>query len=251
MKYAFVLFTSLLAGSCSPGYQHSMPLAPTAAPAAIRIEALSLFDTTRRRPVPVLLYGPVTGRRRLALLSHGYGGHNSDYSFLARQLGAHGYLVASIQHELPTDEPIATAGNLRETRRPNWARGVQNMLFVRQQLQQLYPRLDTGHLLLLGHSNGGDMAVLFAHEHPALVDKLISLDHRRMPLPRVRQPRILTIRSSDQLADPGVLPGPEEQKGLGISIVQLPATLHNDMWDGATKAQQQEITAAIAAFLRR
>ncbi|WP_461139614.1 hypothetical protein [Spirosoma pomorum] len=42
-------------------------------------------------------------------------------------------------------------------------------------------------------------------------------------------PRILSIRSSDQVADKGVLATVEEQKQFGIRIIQLPATLHNDM----------------------
>ncbi|UOQ70117.1 alpha/beta fold hydrolase [Hymenobacter cellulosilyticus] len=216
-------------------------------------ETLALYDSVRRRPVPVVLYQPTVAvaRPRLALLSHGYGGQSTAYTFLARQLVAMGYVVASVQHELPGDEPIATTGNLRETRRPNWERGVQNLLFVCQMLQQRLPRLNTGQLLLLGHSNGGDMVMLFAHEHPQLVARVISLDNRRMPLPRTRRPRILSIRSSDQVADPGVLTTAAEQRTFGITIVALPATIHNDMWDGATEAQKQEINAIEAEFLRR
>ncbi|WP_324671350.1 serine aminopeptidase domain-containing protein [Hymenobacter sp. GOD-10R] len=222
--------------------------------------SLTLFDEARERTVPVTLYFPAANvsaakskkkKRKLALLNHGYGGQNTDYSFIAQILVAHGYFVASIQHELPTDEPNANTGNLRETRRPNWERGVQNMLFVRQQLQQRYPGLDEQHLLLVGHSNGGDMAMLFTHEHPQLVKKVISLDNRRMPLPRTRHPRILSIRSSDQVADEGVLPTAAEQKAFGIKIVKLPATIHNDVWDGATAAQKQEIGEAISNFLAR
>jgi len=126
---------------------------------------------------------------------------------------------------------------------------VQNMLFVRQQLQQQYPDLDVRHLLLVGHSNGGDMAMLFAHEHPRLVESIISLDNRRMPLPRTRHPRILSIRSSDQVADEGVLPTDAEQKTFGIKTVKLPATIHNDMWDGATEAQKLEMSKIISNFL--
>ncbi|TGE29216.1 serine aminopeptidase domain-containing protein [Hymenobacter metallicola] len=256
MKAVLALGLLALTASCRP---HSAPFArgprqETIAPVlpAARTTTLSLFDSARRRSVPVVLYWPATNKKAtLALLSHGYGGQNTAYSFLANQLAAAGYLVASIQHELPTDEPLPTTGNPRLVRRPTWERGVQNQLFVRQQLHRLYPRLDVNHLLLLGHSNGGDMAMLLAQEHPQLVDKVISLDNRRMPLPRIRRPRILTIRSSDQVADAGVLPSAAEQAALGMLVVQLPATLHNDMWDGATEAQKQEIRAVVAKFLRR
>ncbi|KAA9339322.1 alpha/beta hydrolase [Hymenobacter busanensis] len=215
---------------------------------------LTLFDEARNRAVPVTLYAAANQfargtKTKLALLSHGYGGHSTDYSFIAHNLVAHGYTVASVQHELPTDEPLPTTGNPQVVRRPNWERGVQNLLFVRRKMLKAQPDLDADHLLLAGHSNGGDISMLFAHEHPALVEKVISLDNRRMPLPRTRQPRILALRSSDQPADAGVLPTMAEQAALGIRVVQLPATAHNDMWDGATEAQKQEINAFIDAFL--
>lgn len=62
--------------------------------------ASTLVDPARSRPVPVLLYGrPPLGRRKpLAIISHGYGGHNGAYSFLANDLVARGYLVVSIEH---------------------------------------------------------------------------------------------------------------------------------------------------------
>ncbi|HEX8506213.1 MAG TPA: alpha/beta hydrolase, partial [Hymenobacter sp.] len=217
---------------------------------------LNLFDAARQRAVPVALFAPAASlpgaaKRKLALFSHGYGGQHTGYSFVAQTLAAHGYLVASVQHELPTDEPLPLTGNPREVRRPNWNRGVQNLLFVRRELLRTHPELDSAHLLLAGHSNGGDTSVLFAEEHPELVEKLISLDNRRLPLPRKPTPKVLSLRSSDQAADPGVLPAPAEQAALGMTIVQLPATVHNDMWDGATPQQRQEMEDHISRFLEK
>lgn len=217
-------------------------------------ERLSLFDAARQRAVPVALFAPTApkpgvGKCKLALFSHGYGGQHTGYSFVAQTLAAHGYLVASVQHELPTDEPLPQTGNPRQVRRPNWDRGVQNLLFVRRELLRTHPELDSAHLLLAGHSNGGDTSVLFAEEHPELVEKLISLDNRRMPLPRKPTPKVLSLRSSDQAADAGVLPTPAEQAALGMRVVQLPATIHNDMWDGATPQQRQEMQDHISRFL--
>ncbi|AWM32908.1 alpha/beta hydrolase [Hymenobacter nivis] len=186
---------------------------------------------------------------KAAILSHGYGGQNTAYSFIARSLVAHGYFVASIQHELPTDVPIPTVGPPQVVRRPNRERRVQNILFVRQKLRKKYPRVDFGQLLLVGHSNGGDPAMLFAQEHPALVRRVVSLDNRRMPFLRARQPRVLSLRSSDQVADSGVVPSPAEQRRFGSAVVRLPAIIHNDMWDGATPTQQQEINGWITRFL--
>jgi predicted dienelactone hydrolase len=215
-------------------------------------ESLALYDSLRRRPVPLTLYRPagVPLPRRLALLSHGYGAAATDYSFLSRELVARGYLVGSIQHDLPGDAPIPTTGNLRETRRPAWQRGVENMRFVAAELRRRYPRLRTRRLLLLGHSNGGDMVMLFADQYPREVRYAISLDNRRMPLPRTRRPRVLSLRSSEQSADAGVLPGPDEQRRYRMSIVPLPYTPHNDLWDGATDAQKAEILGHLRRFLR-
>ena len=219
------------------------------------VEQWTLFDSARQRAVPVMLYRPARSSSKQplkpAILSHGYGGHNTDYSFIARNLVAHGYVVASIQHELPTDVPMPTVGNVRAVRQPFWERGVQNILFVRQALHHKYPGINLDDLLLVGHSNGGDTAMLFAEEHPALVAQVISLDNRRMPFPRAARPRVLSLRSSDQVADPGVLPTPAEQAQLGVRIVQLKRTIHNDMWDGATEAQQQEMNGAISLFLAK
>lgn len=217
----------------------------------IRTDSLKLFDTLRSRLIPVALYMPqsATAPLKLAVLSHGYEGSNKAYSFIAHNLVAHGYLVASIQHELPTDEPLPMTGKPYEVRMSNWKRGSENIHFVIEALKKQRNDLDAKHVLLIGHSNGGDMSMLFAQQYSTLVSQVISLDNRRMPLPRVRTPRILSIRSSDQIADQGVLPTVEEQRAFGIQIVQLPATIHNDMWDGATQGQKQEINRVISAFI--
>ena len=257
MKSPLILGLALLLGGCSTSprtaalaSQHA-PLAP----AKLATEQWALFDSARQRAIPVVLYLPARSNPKLplkpAILSHGYNGRNTDYSFIAQTLVAYGYVVASIQHELPTDAPMPTVGNVRTTRQPFWERGVQNILFVRQALGRKYPGIELNELLLVGHSKGGDTAMLFAEEHPALVAQVISLDNCRMPFPRAARPRVLSLRSSDQVADPGVLPTPAEQAQFGTTIVPLKNTIHNDMWDGATQVQKQEMTAAITRFLGR
>ena len=254
MKLSAVLCSALLAVSCVNQYSTTKQPAVAALLAEAQPEYLALFDSARRRAVPVVLYRPAGGRQprlKVAIISHGYGGHSTDYFFIARNLVAHGYFVASIQHELPTDEPMPTTGKLYQVRFPYWERGVQNILIVRQELRRRYPEVDFGQLLLVGHSNGGDMSMLFAQEHPRLVQRVISLDNRRVAFPRARRPRILSLRSSDQVADSGVVHSPAEQRRFGSTVMALPYTRHNDMWDGATPAQQQEINAAISAFLEK
>ena len=213
--------------------------------------AWTLLDAARRRPVPILLYGATADERGkpLAIISHGYGGHDSAYSFLAAGLVARGYLVASIEHlDRPGDPPMANTGDLAVLRRPVWQIGADSIGFVIDELARRGLSDRARGALLIGHSNGGDMTMLFATEHPEEVRIALTLDNRRMPLPRVRTPKICSLRSSDQSADPGVLPSPAEQAALGMAIIAVPVK-HDDMWDGATSRQKAAMLKAIGRCL--
>jgi len=114
--------------------------------------------------------------------------------------------VISIQHELSDDPLLAMEGNFMETRMPNWKRGEENILFTIREFKKLKPDLQWKKLCVIGHSNGGDITMLTATDHPELIMKAISMDHRRMIIPRTKKPRIYTLRGCDYDADPGVLP---------------------------------------------
>lgn len=222
----------------------------------LRIDTLTLVDTVRDRSIPVAcfdLHGPAAPHSQVVVLSHGYNenlpGTYLHYSYLAHALAVHGYFVVSIQHELPTDEQLPMKGNLRELRRPNWERGAGNILFVLNELKRLHPELDFAHTTLIGHSNGGDVSVLFAQQHAELVENLITLDNRRMPLPRTDKPRVLSLRSNDAPADEGVLPTAEEEAAYRMRIVPLAEVEHNEMSDRGNTAQRAEITRLILDFL--
>lgn len=220
---------------------------------SVKPETLSLVDPARSRSVPVAIYmdpAQQLAKPKLAIISHAYGGKNTEYEFIAAYLATRGYYVASIQHELPGDEPLPKSGNPYETRKSSWERGMENILFVIGALKKTRPDLDYRQLLLIGHSHGGDTSMLFAQEHPDLVHTVISLDNRRMPFPRIKKPRVCSIRSSDQAADDGVIPSPEERARLGMKVVKLPATIHNDIWDGGKQEQKAEIIRHIDEFLR-
>lgn len=219
-------------------------------------------DEARGREVPVALYGlgfesnerakemgGKVEKVKLAVISHGYGVGHTEYGFVAESLVAMGYAVVSVQHQLPGDAPLPSNGEPKVVRRPSWEQGAQNILFVAEELGRRYPWLETGRLLLVGHSHGGDASVLLATERPERVRALISFDSRRMPFPRHGRVPILTLRSSDQVADAGVLPEAEEQKRLGMRVVQLPATRHNDMVDEASAEQRSEMAAHLRAFV--
>lgn len=221
------------------------------------INRLALTDISRNRTIPIAEYFPVTEKeikgQKIVIFSHGYGankpGSNEAYSYLNTFLASKGYFVISIQHELPTDSLLPTTGIPQVVRRSNWERGITNILFVLQEAKKRHPALDYRQLILIGHSNGGDMAMLFSSQHPRLVDKVISLDNRRVALPRTRHPHVYSLRSSDQPADEGVLPSEEEQKRYDMKIIRLAHTIHNDMDDDATPEQRKEINSYLLGFL--
>jgi dienelactone hydrolase len=218
---------------------------------------LILLDRNRNRQIPVTITSPVVGsgnrNRQVIIFSHGYGknqpGSNEAYSYLTQCLARAGYFVASIQHELSSDELLPMQGVPQIVRRPNWERGVTNILFTLTELKRRYRDLDFECVTLIGHSNGGDMSMLFASSYPKLVNKVISLDNRRMSFPRVASPRLFSLRSSDQPADEGVLPSLDEANVFGIKIVRLPNTTHNDMDESGTLEQHEEINRYVLQFL--
>ncbi|HEX8193102.1 MAG TPA: alpha/beta fold hydrolase [Allosphingosinicella sp.] len=221
------------------------PAGPPPATGEVSPRTLDLFDEQRGRAVPLRLYGSDRPRSRpLAIISHGYGGTSGAYSFIAEALVQRGYFVVSIQHELPGDAPMPTEGEPQVVRRPFWERGAGTIDYVIDTFRGNEARRTP--VLLIGHSNGGDMSMLYAARRPERVSAVFSLDSRRFPFPRTRRPRICSARSSDQAADPGVLPSPDVQARLGMVIERVPV-IHNDMWNGASTAQK----AAMLAVLER
>jgi dienelactone hydrolase len=256
MKIYFKILLSLFLISCIKNKEVTN-LQNTIPTFKVKVDTVNLFDKERNRIIPVAFYSPKTDKKienqKIVVLSHGYSenrlGANKSYSYLTENLASKGYFVLSIQHELPTDDLIPKTGIPQVVRRPFWERGTENILFVLNEIKKTQPDLDYKHLILIGHSNGGDISALFAHKYPNLVDKLISLDNRRMELPRTKQPRIYSLRSSDQPADEGVLPTLEEQKKFGIKIIKLPNTIHNDMNDRGNNRQKKEINNYVMEFL--
>lgn len=241
-----MLIRSLVLAICLIGCASNDGRLSSSAPTAP--VSLTMMDVSRQRPVTVLIYGkPSEGRSKpLAVISHGYGGHDTDYSFIADDLVGRGYVVASIEHsERPGDPPMANSGDLAELRRPVWQIGADSIGFVIGEMTRRGFAEPTPKPVIIGHSNGGDMTMLFAVEHPDVARAVISLDNRRMPLPRTSRPKVCSIRSSNFEADPGVLPSETEQKALGMLIVGVPVK-HDDMWDGGPPKQKEAILKVIA-----
>jgi alpha/beta hydrolase fold len=226
----------------------------------IRHEMVNLFDTARQRPVAV----DIAVRRDfemkaddgywklpVAIISNGNTVKNTEYSFLANAFAARGYLVASIQQDLPTDPPLMTkVGQPYVGRLGVYEKGEANILFVLGELKKLQPNADYDHLTLVGHSNGGDTAMYFAQHHPELVSKVVTLDNLRVPFVLSDKMKILSFRSKDPnfQTDPGVLPTPEQAKQDGIDIVKTQFQ-HTWMSDRGPDTAKEKIQAALDEFL--
>jgi hypothetical protein len=227
---------------------------------AIRHETLNFFDAARQRPVAVDLavrrdYEMKANggywKLPVAVISNGNTVENTEYSFLANVLAARGYLVASVQQDLPTDPPLMTRIGLPYVGRlAVYERGEANILFVLGQLKKMQPNADYSHLTLVGHSNGGDISMFCAKRHPELVSKVITLDNLRVPFVLNDKLKILSFRSKDPnfKTDPGVVPTAQQAKADGIDIVNTKFQ-HTDMSDRGPDAVKETIQAALDQFL--
>src|SRR5664280_2450270 len=226
----------------------------------IRHETLNWFDEARQRPVSV----DVAVRRDyemkaddgywklpVAVISNGNTVKNTEYSFLTNVFAARGYLVASIQQDIPSDPPLMTkVGMPYVGRKGVYEKGEANILFVLQKLKKLQPNADYDHLTLVGHSNGGDTAMYFAKQHPNLVAKVVTLDNLRVPFVLSDKLKILSFRSKDPQfqTDPGVLPTAQQAKADGINIVPTQFQ-HTWMSDRGPDSAKERIQATLDEFL--
>lgn len=255
MKHIFIIILSFTLIQCSTS---KTVISSGNEKLGFKLDTLSLFDQSRNRKIPIAIYQPkdIKQANKVPIIfSHGYGENNGSdylqaYTYLTEFLASKGYFVVSIQHELKTDELLAMTGKLQETRRPNWERGSQNIFYVLQKIKQDYPQLKYNELSLIGHSNGGDMTVLFAHQYPNLASKIISMDNRRMELPRTFNPKIFTLRSKDYPADENVLPTNEELKKYAITV-QFTDINHSSMDNDANETERDYLKTKILEYLKK
>jgi len=187
----------------------------------------------------------------VAVLSHGNTVGHTEYSFLSNVFAARGYLVISIQHDLPTDGPMVTkVGEEYVGRRMHYNRGAFNIMFAIDEVKKLYPNADYRRLTLVGHSNGGDISMFFAKQHPDLVKKVVTLDNLRVPFLTDGKVKILSFRSKDNQfkPDPGVIPDDETCARAGIKVVRTEFQ-HNDLSDRGSDRVKSSIQATVHQFL--
>jgi hypothetical protein len=149
---------------------------------------------------------------------------------------------------LPTDVPLVTnpgalyAGRLRE-----YERTEKTIFFAISELSKIQPNADYGHRTMVGHSNGGDISMLFAQQQ-ALVKMIITLDDLRVPCLTSDTARILSFRSKDWKPDPGVVPSRAQSIKAGIKIVQTDAQ-HAEMSDRGPDRLKESIQGMRDQFL--
>ncbi|MCB5228392.1 alpha/beta hydrolase [Alishewanella sp. 16-MA] len=213
-------------------------------------------DAERQRGIPIQISFPMgvsscsaENQCPVAFLSSGYGVAYDKYSFISGALNKAGYLVVAIQHELPDDPSLAVTGHLYTERSENWKRGAITLKFIRAQLQSEFSGYDFNKLTLVGHSNGGDISSWLLNEGVDFAGTLITLDHRRVPLPRSGSLSILSIRGADFPADQGVLYTEQEMVMFDACIVQIANSKHNDMTDFGPDWLKASISSTLLSFI--
>ncbi len=233
----------------------------TASKLAISHQSITFYDAERdNRPVAVDIavrrdkeMQAEAGMLKLpvAVLNHGNTVKYTEYSFLANVFAARGYLVISIQHDLPTDAPMVTKeGELYVGRLTQIERGVANIKFAVAQMEKVQPNADYEHLTVVGHSMGGDITMYFAKQYPDRVRKVVTLDNLRVPFVTSGKFKILSFRSHDPVfkADPGVVPSSDECAKDGITVVNTNFQ-HNDMRDTGSEEAKASIQSMLDKFL--
>ena len=184
---------------------------------------LNLFDQTRARSVPTLIYTPdeIKGSLPMVIFNPGYQTQkdlmNPDnvlayrkWEYLAEYFTNKGYAFIAIQHDMLGDtdgiETIDPKLPQAEARKHLWIRAEQNILFTINELKQKYPNFNFDKFIIAGHSNGADMAKFFSNNHEEAISSVIVFDGRRCPVKAGAKQRLLIFEATDTSTDIGVIP---------------------------------------------
>jgi pimeloyl-ACP methyl ester carboxylesterase len=187
----------------------------------------------------------------VTILNHGNTVKFTEYSFLANVFAARGYMTISIQHDLPTDQPMVTkVGELYVGRQPQYLRGIANIKFAVEEIKKVQPNADYDHLTVVGHSAGADISMYFAKMYPDHIKEVVTLDNLRVPFMTDGRFKILSFRSKDPQfkTDPGVIPPKGVREKSGITVVQT-GYQHTDMSDRGSDDVKSTIEGTLDKFL--
>ncbi len=223
----------------------------------VRHYDLSFYDASRTRQIDV----QVTVRRDkewlqskfpVAIIFHGNTVKYNEYSFVANIAAAKGYLVLSIQNDLPSDPPLPTIhGEPFVGRIEVYHKTLSNVFYVLHNMKDIYPQANFhDNFLLIGHSNGGDAAIYYSIIYPESVSKIITFDNLRVPLPVNDKIKVLSFRSKDPdfKTDQGVMPTRKQRIKYGIEIIKTPF-MHTWLSDRGAPEVLNSILLRVEKFL--
>jgi hypothetical protein len=219
-------------------------------------QSMVIVDSTRDRSIPLEVVLPqdsdsCTTKEQcdVAFISAGNRVPFTKYSFVGEMLNDRGYMTIYVDHELPSDPPLSKTGDLYKTRIENWTRGAQTLNVLQHELASRFPAYDFNKLTLVGHSNGGDISTWLSNENKSYVSQLITLDHKRVTLPKSENIRVLSIRATEYPTKEGVLPTESEQKQYGSCVVEIPDSKHMDLSDYGSNLAKQSTNDIMIGFL--
>ncbi|GAL03128.1 Bll5160 protein [Photobacterium aphoticum] len=237
-----------------------IPLAGTAlllASSFASAEYIELHDKKRNRIIPVTFNVPdnetcsVDEPCPVAIFSAGNKVPYERYSFLTDKFREMGYMTLSVNHELPSDPPLSKTGDLYLNRIENWERGAETLDFVINEMPKAYGRgYDFDNVVLVGHSNGGDISTWAANSGKEYISTLITLDHKRVSLPRTKSIHVLSINSPEYPTKEGVLYNSDEQKQYGSEVHLIEGSKHMDFSDFGTEEVHKKTNQIIEQFLQ-
>lgn len=233
---------------------------------------LDLFDSSRNRQVPVLVYMPDGPQEFLPVVIFNPGYQDQKYlikpgnvlahrkwKYLAEYFISKGYAFIAIQHDLPGDtdglETIDPNLPSVEARKHLWIRGQQSILFVIDELKKQYHNLNFDNFIISGHSNGGDMAKFFTNNYEDRISCVIIFDGRRCPINPGSKQRLLMFEATDTSTEIGVLPDEgtqDNQKRMDLEwvVIKPVGAFHTSYRDDLiSKELKIKVLKAIDFFL--
>jgi len=218
--------------------------------------SLDIYDANRERNIPITVDLPdqnilctINNKCKVAFVSAGYKVPHLKYQLITNNLNQMGYLTVAVDHELPNDPPLSREGDLYKTRTENWQRGAETLDFLQSNLPLRFPEYDFQNVLLVGHSNGGDISAWLASKNKSYVNKIITLDHRRVTLPKTIEIQVLSIRATEFPTVASVLLTEKEQSKYHSCIVEIENSKHMDLTDYGSKKVMTKVSLITKGFL--